>query len=95
MLANNIETVQVEKLKVEVSSNAPYAAALAFGTSKMAERLNLRPAVAKVRAEGGIAKEIVAAVNSVSGGGRPVSEAKRRSKQEASHFGGATGRKDG
>jgi HK97 gp10 family phage protein len=37
-LADNIETALVEPLKVEVSSNAPYAAALEFGTSKMGER---------------------------------------------------------
>lgn len=38
LLANNIETTQVAPLVVEVSSNAPYAAALEFGTSKMAAR---------------------------------------------------------
>lgn len=38
VLANNIETVQKEPLLVEVSSNAPYSAALEFGTSKMAAR---------------------------------------------------------
>jgi HK97 gp10 family phage protein len=63
ILANNIETVLVAPLKVEVSSNAPYAAALEYGTSKMAERPYMRPAVAKKR------KEAVAlvrgAVNSV------------------------------
>lgn len=51
VLANNIETVQVAPLKVEVSSNAPYAAALEFGTSKMAERPYLRPATAAKRRE--------------------------------------------
>lgn len=51
VLANNIETVLVEPLKVEVSSNAPYAAALEYGTSKMAERPYMRPAVAKKRKE--------------------------------------------
>lgn len=51
VLANNIETVQVGPLKVEVSSNAPYAAALEFGTSKMAERPYMRPAVAAKRDE--------------------------------------------
>lgn len=51
VLANNIETVQVGPLKVEVSSNAPYAVALEFGTSKMAERPYMRPATAKKRAE--------------------------------------------
>lgn len=51
VLANNIETVLVAPLRVEVSSNAPYARALEFGTSKMAERPYMRPAVAKKKAE--------------------------------------------
>ncbi len=51
VLANNIETVQVAPLRVEVSSNAPYAAALEYGTSKMAARPYMIPAVAKCRAE--------------------------------------------
>lgn len=51
VLSNNIETVQVAPLRVEVSSNAPYAADLEFGTSKMAERPYMRPAVAKRRKE--------------------------------------------
>lgn len=51
VLANNIETVLVAPLRVEVSSNAPYAAALEYGTSKMAERPYMRPAVAKKRKE--------------------------------------------
>lgn len=38
VLGNNIETVQKEPLLVEVSSNAPYSAALEFGTSRMAAR---------------------------------------------------------
>lgn len=49
VLANNIETVQKAPLVVQVSSNAPYAAALEFGTSKMAERPYMRPATAKNR----------------------------------------------
>ncbi|MEJ7933495.1 HK97 gp10 family phage protein [Sphingobium sp. AN558] len=44
LLANNIETVQKELLLVEVSSNAPYAAPLEFGTSKMAARPYMGPA---------------------------------------------------
>jgi HK97 gp10 family phage protein len=56
LLADNIETTQEHPLRVEVSSNAPYAAALEFGTSKMAERPYMRPAVAKTR------KEVVALV---------------------------------
>jgi HK97 gp10 family phage protein len=38
-------------MTVEVSANAPYAAALEFGTSKMAERPYMRPAVARKRKE--------------------------------------------
>lgn len=48
-LANNIETVQISPLKVEVSSNAPYAAYLEYGTSRMAERPYMRPAVERTR----------------------------------------------
>lgn len=44
VLGNNIETNQVAPLIVEVSSNAPYAAALEFGTSRMAARPHMRPA---------------------------------------------------
>lgn len=51
VLANNIEALHVEPLKVVVSSNAPYAAALEFGTSKMAERPYMRPALANKRDE--------------------------------------------
>jgi HK97 gp10 family phage protein len=36
---------QTAPLRVEVSSNAPYSAALEYGTSKMAERPFMRPAV--------------------------------------------------
>lgn len=43
-LANNIETVQVAPLVVEVSSNAPYAAPLEFGTSRMEARPYMAPA---------------------------------------------------
>ncbi|MBO9710570.1 MAG: hypothetical protein J7521_20405 [Caulobacter sp.] len=51
MLDGNIETVLVEPLKVEISSNAPYSAALEFGTSKMAARPFMRPAAQKKKAE--------------------------------------------
>jgi HK97 gp10 family phage protein len=44
ILAGNIETKQVAPLVVEVSSNAPYAAALEFGTSKVAARPYMAPA---------------------------------------------------
>lgn len=61
VLANNIETVQVEPLKVVVSSNAPYAAPLEFGTSRMSPRPYMAPALAKNRDR--IAKRLAAAVN--------------------------------
>lgn len=50
-LANNIETRMVSPKRVEVSSNAPYSAALEFGTSKMGERPFMRPALARKRKE--------------------------------------------
>lgn len=49
VLDRSIETNQIEPLRVQVSANAPYAAALEFGTSKMAERPYMRPAAAKNR----------------------------------------------
>ncbi|MBI1682384.1 HK97-gp10 family putative phage morphogenesis protein [Caulobacter hibisci] len=51
VLDGNIETTLVEPLKVEISSNAPYSAALEFGTSKMAARPYMRPAAQKKKAE--------------------------------------------
>lgn len=51
VLGNNIETVQKAPLLVEVSSNAPYSAALEFGTSKMAARPFMQPAADKIRPE--------------------------------------------
>lgn len=51
VLANNIETAQTGPLKVEVSSNAPYAAVQEFGSSKQAERPYMRPAAAAKRKE--------------------------------------------
>jgi HK97 gp10 family phage protein len=51
VLRTNIEVGQPAPLLVEVSSNAPYAAALEFGTSKMAERPYMRPAAEKSRKE--------------------------------------------
>jgi HK97 gp10 family phage protein len=56
VLRTHIETTQPAPLKVEVSSNAPYSAALEFGSSKMAERPYMRPATARKR------KEVVALV---------------------------------
>lgn len=49
VLRTHIETTQTAPLRVEVSSNAPYAAALEFGSSKMAERPYMRPATARMR----------------------------------------------
>lgn len=49
VLASNIETVSKGLLEVEVSSNAPYSAALEYGTSRMEERPFMRPALAKNR----------------------------------------------
>ena len=43
-LRTHIETTQVAPLRVEVSSNAPYAVALEAGTSKMAPRPYMAPA---------------------------------------------------
>lgn len=51
VLANNIETAQISPQLVEVSSSAPYSAHLEFGTSKMAERPFMRPALAKKKRE--------------------------------------------
>lgn len=43
-LRNNIETTNPSPLLARVSSNADYAAALEFGTSRMAARPYMRPA---------------------------------------------------
>jgi HK97 gp10 family phage protein len=51
VLRTHIETTQVGPLKVEVSSNAPYASALEFGTSAMAERPYMRPSTQRKKAE--------------------------------------------
>lgn len=61
VLANNIETLETGPLHVTVSSNAPYAAALEFGTSKMAPRPYMGPALQKNKDR--IAKRVAAAVN--------------------------------
>lgn len=51
VLANNIETTQPAKLRVRVTSNAGYSAALEFGTGKMAARPFMRPARDKMKPE--------------------------------------------
>ncbi|GLI99124.1 HK97-gp10 family putative phage morphogenesis protein [Sphingobium sp. BS19] len=61
VLANNIETTQRAPLIVEVSSNAPYARHLEYGTSRMGERPYMRPALDKNRTE--IKAMITGAVN--------------------------------
>lgn len=44
VLANNIEVHQIAPLRAQVVSAAPYAAALEYGTSRIAERPYMRPA---------------------------------------------------
>lgn len=56
VLDRSIQTVQVSPFRAEVSEDAPYAVALEFGTSKMAERPAARPATARTR------KQIVALI---------------------------------
>ncbi len=51
-LANSIEVTQPNPLLVRVTSQAPYSAALEFGTSKMEARPFMRPARDKTRKEG-------------------------------------------
>lgn len=51
VLRTNIETEQVAPLKVEVSSNAPYAVELEAGTSKMEARPYMGPATRRKRKE--------------------------------------------
>tara|TARA_Y100001951_G_scaffold100969_1_gene105156 strand:- start:2823 stop:3167 length:345 start_codon:yes stop_codon:yes gene_type:complete len=60
-LANNIETTQPRPDLVEVRSNAEYAAALEFGTSRMAERPYMVPARNKKRRE--VTELVIEAVN--------------------------------
>jgi HK97 gp10 family phage protein len=45
VLADNIETIQTEPLRAEVNSNAPYSSHLEYGTSRIAPRPFMRPAV--------------------------------------------------
>lgn len=56
-LRSNIEVTQTAPLRVEVSSNAPYSAALEYGTSKMAARPFMGPAARNKR------KEVTQSVN--------------------------------
>ncbi|MBT2133950.1 HK97 gp10 family phage protein [Croceibacterium sp. LX-88] len=50
-LASSIRVDQIDELSARVVAGARYAAALEFGTSKMAERPFMRPAARKVAAE--------------------------------------------
>jgi HK97 gp10 family phage protein len=49
MLDRSIEAALVSPLVATATANAPYAAALEYGTSKMAERPYMRPAALKNR----------------------------------------------
>ncbi|MEI5687743.1 HK97-gp10 family putative phage morphogenesis protein [Sphingomonas kyungheensis] len=59
-LRGNIETIQEEPFKVIVSSNAEYSQHLEFGTSKMAARPFMGPAINQPRDE--VSKLIAAGV---------------------------------
>lgn len=48
-LDQNVKAFKTGELTSEVASEAPYSAALEFGTSKMAERPFMRPGAKKVR----------------------------------------------
>ena len=66
VLSANIETAHVKPLVVEVSSNAPYASPLEFGTSRMAERPYMRPARDNKRKE--VAELFARQVNRIAKG---------------------------
>lgn len=66
VLANNIEATQVEPLRSQVTSSAPYAVELELGTSKMAARPYMEPAAQRERPQ--IVENVVKAVNKVLGG---------------------------
>lgn len=51
VLANSIENVLIDPQTVEVSSNAPYSAALEHGTSRMEARPFMKPALEAKRKE--------------------------------------------
>lgn len=93
VLANNIETVQIGPLHVEVSSNAPYAAALEYGTSRMAARPYMAPAAAKAR--DALPRGVAAAVNRAAGRARSADAARTASDQAQSYFDGVKGRPRG
>jgi len=66
VLRTHIETTQVGPLRVEVSSNAPYAVELEAGTSKMAPRPYMGPATRNKRKE--VVAGVRAAVNQATKG---------------------------
>lgn len=66
VLRAHIETTQVAPLRVEVSSNAPYAVALERGTSRMAERPYMGPATRRKRKA--VVQLVQRAVNQASKG---------------------------
>ncbi|OQW44356.1 MAG: hypothetical protein A4S16_03450 [Proteobacteria bacterium SG_bin6] len=70
VLARNIETNMVGPVTAEVSSNAPYSQHLEFGTSKMAARPFMAPAVARKRKEVAnlLKKGLAAAVRKLGAG---------------------------
>lgn len=57
-----------DSLHVQVIADAPYAAALEFGTSRMAERPFMRPALARTRKE--VVNTVRARVNDIIAGKR-------------------------
>lgn len=60
-LASSITVEMVAPAEMRVGSSAPYAAYLEFGTSEMAARPFLRPAVERVRGEiAQLAREVLA-----------------------------------
>ena len=60
-LANNIEVLETGPLHVTISSNIEYAAHLEFGTSKMAPRPYMAPALQRNKKT--VVNRIVSAVN--------------------------------
>lgn len=67
LLDTSIETTLEGDRQVHVTSNAPYSAALEFGTSKMAERPFMRPAVERNRES--IGRDMADLQAKLSGGG--------------------------
>lgn len=66
VLRSHLETTQTGPLRVEVSSNAPYAVPLEAGTSRMAPRPYMGPATRRKKAE--VIEGVRNAVNEVTKG---------------------------